>query len=82
MFDCMVKGPKRGLLSFWINLGRRKYFLNAYGYRDWDIIDQANRKKANQEQFLWSCIKFNANFKFSCKQVDALKCFEDAALFC
>ena len=38
MFDCMVKGAKIGLLSLWINLGRGKYFLNAYYYGHYNTI--------------------------------------------
>ena len=75
MFDCMVKGAEIGLLSLWINLGRGKYFLNAYYYGHYNTIKYEIEKKSNQEQFLCTSIMFNAKFMFWCKQIDTLNNF-------
>ena len=51
MFDCMVKGTKIGLLSLWINLGRGKYFLNAYYYGHYNTIKYEIEKNQTKNNF-------------------------------
>ena len=59
MFDCMVKGTKIGLLSLWINLGRGKYFLNAYYYGHYNTIKYEIEKNQTKNNFyaVASCLK-------------------------